>query len=577
MADNNAPFIRLGDDADEAPQLNYSIPEATTHVGSTVITIDVDEDMLNQRTRDQIRQNLEDKEPKRTNPTIPGLRLADFKVINRNDRVGTVRGFAAATEVFDEFPGSFIFKPKEEMLGFVGDFDIIKPRPRPPEQIFPKIMFFEKIQISTFLGNYGAGRVIKTHSLFPGEKTKISVKNYQKTVTKESSKVNFGSSILDSVTEEAAVDFENSIQSETSSKYTESEADILNSQSNHSNKSGGGEAKVLWGLVEAGGRGSSEQSSQTTGEWGTRQAREEMASSVESALFKHSARASSKRDVEINTSSEQNSSTTTTDETEQVIEREIENVNVSRTLNLVFRQMVQEFISVIHLTDVKIGLYDESTGPYPQFALHELDKFLVEYFSEDPDVQALVLQNIISELFFIFDYRNQPQPFLEVATLNFPQNEIPLQNVFGGLDVTVPLPDSVSYMRVNKGLRTRLQDREFIEVPGVVLKENVITMRTEGVVVDGFLGKGGDPEAGLLDTYSAGLQAETVRDMRLRNALQEQEQRKQEIATQVVVDGDEDRARIFRTIFCCPENMCNGTDAQVDEPSYAQPGGSDDA
>lgn len=70
MADNNAPFIRLGDDADEAPQLNYSIPEATAHVGTTVITIDIDEDMLNQRTRDLIRQNLEDKKPKRTNPTI---------------------------------------------------------------------------------------------------------------------------------------------------------------------------------------------------------------------------------------------------------------------------------------------------------------------------------------------------------------------------------------------------------------------------------------------------------------------------------------------------------------------------
>lgn len=559
MADNNAPFIRLGDDADEAPQLNYSIPEATVHVGTTVITIDIDEGMLNQRTRDQIRQNLEDKEPKRTNPTIPGLRLTDFKVINRNDGVGTVRGFAAATEIFDEFPGSFIFKPKEGMLGFAGDFDIIKPKPRPPEQIFPKIMFFEKIQISTFLGNYGAGRVIKTHSLFPGEKTKISVKNYQKTVTKESSKVNFGSSILDSVTEEAAVDFENSIQSETSSKYTESEADILNSQSNYSNKGGGGEAKVLWGLVEAGGRGSSEQSSQTTGEWGTRQAREEMASNVESALFKHSARASSKRDVEINTSSEQKSSTTTTDETEQVIEREIENVNVSRTLNLVFRQMVQEFISVIHLTDVKIGLYDESTGPYPQFAIHELDKFLGEYFSDDPDVQALVLQNIISELFFIFDYRNQPQPFLEVATLNFPQNEISLQNVFGELDVTVPLPDSVSYMRVNKGLRTRLEDQEFIEVPGVVLKENVITMRTEGVVVDGFLGKGGDPEAGLLDTYSAGLQAETVREMQLRNAHQELENRKLRIANQAISEGNLEMANAFREIFCCPDYLCCGT------------------
>ena len=557
MAENEAPFIRLGDDADQAPQLNYSIPESTAHVGTTIIAIDIDEELLNRETRNWIRENLEDKEPKRTNPTVPDLRVTDFKVINRNDRVGTVRGFAAVTKVHDEFPGSFIVKPKEGMLGFAGDFDIIKPKPRPPERIFPKILLFEKIQISTFLGNYGAGRVIKTHSLFPGEKTRISVKNYQKTVTKESSKVNFGSSILDSVTEEAAVDFENSIQSETSSKYTDSEADILNSQSNYSNKGGGGEAKVLWGLVEAGGRGSSEQSSETTGEWGTRQAREEMASNVESALFKHSARSSSKRDVEINTSSEQKSSTATTEESEQVIEREIENVNVSRTLNLVFRQMVQEYISVIHLTDVKIGLYDESTGPYAQYAIHELDKFLEEYFASDPDVQAKVLQNIISELFFIFDYRNQAQPFLEVATLDFPQSEISLQNVFGGLDVTVPLPNNVSYMRVNKGLRTQLDDHEFIEVPGVVLKENVITMRTEGVVVDGFLGKGGDPEAGLLDNYSAGLQTETVRELSLKNDLAVLEAEKMELARQIAAEGDESRAHIFREVYCCKPKCCS--------------------
>lgn len=544
MADQSAPFIRLGDDAENAPQLKYSIPEATAHVGTTIITIDVDEDMLNQQTLDQIRQNLEDKEPKRTNPTIPDLRITDFKVINRNEGVGTVRGFAAANEVFEEFPSSFIFKPKEGMLGFEGDFDIIKPRPRPPQRIFPKIMFFEKIQISTFLGNYGAGRVIKTHSLFPGERTKISIKNYQKTVTKESSKVNFGSSILDSVTEEAAVDFENSTKSESSSKFTESEMDILNSQSNSSSKSGSGSASALWGLAKASGSGSSQQSSQTTGEWGTREAREETASNVESALFKHSARASSKRDLEINTSSEQKSSTTTTEETEQVIEREIENVNVSRTLNLVFRQMVQEFISVIHLTDVKIGLYDETAGPYPQYAIHELDKFIEEYFSDDPDVQALVLQNIISELFYIFDYQNQPRPFLEVARLNFPQNEISLQNIFGGLDVTVPLPESVSYMRVNKNLRTKLADREFIEVPGVVLKENVITMRTEGVVVDAFLGQG---EA--LDAYSQGLQTESVRQQIIDNNLKEKECEKLELGLEIIRNEDEAKAELFEDIF----------------------------
>jgi len=546
MTEEHAPFIRLGEDAENAPRLNYSIPEATCYVGTSVIAVNIDEDLLNEETLAAIRKNLEEKKPKRPNPTPGDLRVTNLKVLNRSDRVGTVTSFAAASEVYEQHPGSFIFVPKEGMLGFAGDFDIVQPTPRPPEQIFPKILFFEKIQISTFLGNYGAGRVLKTFSLFPGEKTKISMKTYQKTIQKAESKVNFGSSILDSVTEEAAVDFENSVQSETSSKYSESEADILNSQKSYSKKEGGGEAKVLWGLVEAGGRGSSESSAEQAGEWGTRSAREEVASNVSNALFKHSARASAKRDVEINTSSEQTVSTTSEAGSEQVIERELENVNVSRTLNLVIRQMVQEFISVIHLTDVKLALYDESTGPYPQYSVHELDKFLAAYFVDDEEVRRTVRENIIRELFFVFNYRDEPVQFLEVANLVFPAEEI------AELDIT--LPERISYLRVNKSLTGRLHEQEFIEVPGVILKSNVITMRTEGVIVDGFLGEGGDPEAGLLDSYSASLQTETIREIALRNNLQQAEAEKMELARTIISGGDARRARLFRDIYCCKED-----------------------
>jgi hypothetical protein len=39
----------------------------------------------------------------------------------------------------------------------------------------PRLMIVEIYRLSSFLGNYGAGRVVKTFSLLPGEKTKISV------------------------------------------------------------------------------------------------------------------------------------------------------------------------------------------------------------------------------------------------------------------------------------------------------------------------------------------------------------------------------------------------------------------
>ncbi len=547
MTDTSAPFIQLGEDSDDAPRLNYSIPESTNLVGLSVISIDVDQSDLNAATLQQLRENVEEKNSERPRPVGPDLRIDDITLVQKGRRRATVTTLRAVAEVYQRNATNFIYAPAEGMLGFTGDFDIIQPRPRPPDRVLPKILFFEKLQISTFLGNYGAGRVIKTFSLFPGEKTTISVKTYQKTKQKEETTVNFGSSILDSVTEEAATDFENSIQTETSNKYTESEADILNSQKNYSNKEGSGGAKVLWGLVEASGSGGSEQSSETSGEWGTRSAREDFAKTVSSALFKHSARASSKRDVEINTSSEQSSTSVSEQGSEQTIERQIENVNVSRTLNLVFRQMVQEYISVLHLTDVRIALYDESPGPYPQYSMHELDKFLDAYFADDDEVRTRILEGIIRELYYVFDYRDEPQQFLEQVALTFPETSIEVS----GLDVS--LPPSIGYLRVNKSLRTRPADRDFIEVPGVVLKENVITMRTEGVVVDGFLGRGGDPEAGLLDTYSAALQVQTISDMELKSALTQEEVNRSALGRAVVEAGDEQQAELFRMVFCCPK------------------------
>ncbi len=563
MPETSAPFIRLGEDGDDAPRLNYSIPESTNHVGLSVISIDIDEGDLNAETLEQLRENVEEKNSSRPRPVGPDLRIDDITLVQKGRRRATVNDLQAVSEVYEQNATNFIYAPAEGMLGFTGEFDIIQPRPRPPERVFPKILFFEKLQLSTFLGNYGAGRVIKTFSLFPGEKTKISVKTYQKTKQKEETTVNFGSSVLDSVTEEAATDFENSIQSESSNKYTESEADILNSQKNYSKKEGSGGAKVLWGLVEASGSGGSEQSSETTGEWGTRSARESFAGTVSNALFKHSSRASSKRDVEINTSSEQSSTSVAEQGSERTIERQIENVNVSRTLNLVFRQMVQEYISVLHLTDVKIALYDESPGPYPQYSMHELDKFLDAYIVDDEEVRTRILQGIIRELFFIFDYQDDPQPFLEQVDLSFPESSIEVAGI------EIPLPDSIGYLRVNKSLRSRLADREFIEVPGVVLKENVITMRTEGVVVDGFLGRGGDPESGLLDTYSAELQTQTIRGMELNNATLREAVRRSALGRSVVEAGDEQQAGLYRTVFCCE------ADEEEDRPD--EDGRDDDA
>ena len=96
-----------------------------------------------------------------------------------------------------------------------------------------RLILVESYRLSSYLGNYGAGKTIKTFSLLPGEKTKISVTSYSKTEQDAKS----ASSILDSFTQESADDFETSMANEQSDKkgYDES-----------FNYKVGGEAEASW-------------------------------------------------------------------------------------------------------------------------------------------------------------------------------------------------------------------------------------------------------------------------------------------------------------------------------------------
>jgi hypothetical protein len=196
--------------------------------------------------------------------------------------------------------------------------------PETPRKLLyrPRLFLIETYRLSSFLGQYGAGRTIKTFSLLPGEKTKVSIKTYSKTEQEAKQ----ASSILDSVTNESTKDFETTLAREQSNKqgYQESFSYEINAK-----------AEASWGF------GSAEISGGVKG--GTNASREEFAKNVSNTTQKHTSKASAKRDVQINTSYERKEQTGE----ETSIEREIENINVSRTLNFVFRQMNQEYITLL--------------------------------------------------------------------------------------------------------------------------------------------------------------------------------------------------------------------------------------
>jgi hypothetical protein len=252
---------------------------------------------------------------------------------------------------------------------------------------------------------------------------------------------------------------------------------------------------------------------------------------VTNATRKHSSRASAKRDVQVNTSYEVKSETGE----ETSIERQIENINVSRTLNFVFRQMNQEFISLFHLVDVRIGFFNGFAESKREVPLYELDSLLDEVMVEDAEKRNNIRQVVIGELQSVFDYNNELQDLVEEQPLIAPPGQPPL-----------------SYLRLRKIVSTYRgeTDDEGIEinVPGIILSANKYTMRTEGVIVEALLGQG---EA--LDDYSKSLQEEAIEAKQIANRLAVAQLEREKLAQKIVKEKDAEAAEIFSQVFPPPK------------------------
>jgi hypothetical protein len=120
----------------------------------------------------------------------------------------------------------------------------------------------------------------------------------------------------------------------------------------------------------------------------TNSAREATAKNVSNAVEKHVSKASAKRDVQVNTSYESKAETGE----QQSVTRELANINVGRTLNFVFRQMNQEFLTLLHLVDVRVAFFNGDPVATREVTLPQLasllDQVIVEPRSPSADPGA---------------------------------------------------------------------------------------------------------------------------------------------------------------------------------------------
>ncbi len=353
--------------------------------------------------------------------------------------------------------------------------------------LYSKLLIIEEVRLTNYTGQYGRGKVLRTLSLLPGETTNISVSSYstQETTTTDTT------SIFDELNDKTSSDFDTSVADEQADKSSQQDSEAWGIQAKAS-------ASWGWGSAEVTGNYKSDSNS----------AREDLRKSVKSATLKHAAERSSRRSVQVNAENQQ----TTTSGTTQSIQRTISNINVSRTLNFIFYQLNQEYISLLHLVDVRIGyvsaflsLMDGTTQfDYQEVTLTDLPTLISKAIKSD--FQADVTGNIMDILNNVVDYADVRHTLAETV--------VPTDEATGA-----PVPEA-SYFRFRRNLAGTWTDPNTgvsYSVPGVILGVTNVTMRTDGVLVDSALG-----QSPALDDYNVGLQQASLQQRLLANAAAQQ-------------------------------------------------------
>jgi hypothetical protein len=386
------------------------------------------------------------------------------------------------------------------------------------EEPRPALFLVQSVGISSFLGDYGLGRTVKTFTLLPGETATIHTRTWR--ATEES--LSLASSIIDSFDESSRERFEETVTNETTDKATQEQTE---------NWYADAEAKGSLGIASASvsGGGGGEYSSGT----------EEFSRSLGEAINEHAAESNSHRENTVSSSSEKSVST----EEEEVVERTIKNINVRRVLNFTFRELNQKYIVKTHLKDVRIAFSNGNSGSWREVPVSGLRTLIEEVIK--PEHVEKVCSDILATIAVVRDLNEQPVTVLDQVQLDKCQTGFRTRAATPDANCVYapPSADGRLYYRFKRGPLAQAADETF-PVDGVLLGERELVMATDSVVVEALLG-----QVDALDSYSHDLQIETIREKRLAND-------KQEAALRIVQSKDAAQAKLYSQIFgvCCEDD-----------------------
>ena len=349
----------------------------------------------------------------------------------------------------------------------------------------PQLFLIEVYGVSSFLGDYGMGKTVRTFTLLPGESTTIKLKTWQS--TKES--IAQSSSIIDSSEQSAKERFSNKVQNETTDKKTKSKTEKWSVEA---------EAKASWGW------GSASVKAAASGEYHS--GREQFAKATSESVGEHAKESSSKRELSVTSSTE----TETEIGEESSIERVINNVNMRRVLNFVFRELNQEYTTKLHLKDIYVGFTNELLDSWRQVPISGLHTLLDEVMINDQGKKDETAKRILKVAGTVFNNEDVPVRVLEHIHYNPILDTVDVTPAVIDANGEYDAPTSTDYYRFKIG--SLAQGNTKHPVDGVLLSEQNIVMRTDSVIVEALLG-----QADALDNYSMEIQEAAARKETLAN------------------------------------------------------------
>jgi hypothetical protein len=393
-----------------------------------------------------------------------------------------------------------------------------------PKGYGPTLLVLLDTRICSYYGDIGGGQVVRTFSLMPGESTYVSIDTYKKTSQQEEDT----SSIFDSSNQSARESFQNSLNLEGGV-----DMDLSAALDFHASA----ETKLRWiegNLDVKGSIGASIQAKIQT-----------HLQVVSNSMSSHANERSTERNVEVNT----NYTVTSESGSNTAITREFKNINNSKTLNIIFKQMNQQFVVQHILTNIRIGYFDPAPGSYRTVQLSQLDDLLKEVLIDNPVTQLEYKTQIITAAYAaasmgIASY--QVQDFIKQRdVVSGAISDISIQT-----DGTPQVLANREYFINPAALSSFVVAGDEIHAPGVVLSTDYFTMKTDNVIADLELG-----EYLGLDTYAESLRTQAVLREEALNASIEVANRRTATALEILNNAKQagmnaqDIAELYKELF----------------------------